>query len=96
MNELNTTDVIRESVTTAIDNMIHAMEPQIHELATKTATLLVERGRMYAHSMVIGVQKRPWYLVGAAALLIAGAVALISHQPSESIADESKPDRLMH
>lgn len=84
MNINDTGKIVREQVTTAVHNIVSAVEPQINEYATKAAEQALDRGRDFAKAGYQSVRTHPMYLVGFAALLLVGAAVLLNVQSRQS------------
>lgn len=79
----NTSDIIKDSVASAVGNVVSAMEPQLNRMATEVANKAIDRSRDAAQSAYQAVQRRPIYLVGLAAILLVGAAILFTVQNRE-------------
>lgn len=76
----NVADVLKDSLAVAMGNVVHALEPQLNEFATRYAAEAVDRSRAMATRAVRSISARPWYLVGVAAVLLVGAAVVIGLQ----------------
>ena len=92
-NQTDLNEVLRESVTAAVGNIVHAMEPQLNDMATKAANQAIDKSRDVAQVAFKNVRRQPWYLVGAAAMLLIGAAILIGFDGGDLSDDLSDASR---
>lgn len=79
-NSTNNPDIIKDTVASALGNVISAMEPQLNRIATDVTNKAIDRSKDAAQSAYQAVQRRPMYLVGVAAVLLLGAAILFTFQ----------------
>ena len=83
MNSTTVSDVLKDSLAVAIGEVVHSLEPQLNDIATRYTHDAIDRSRKLATVAVREVKNRPWYLVGAAAVLLIGTAILIGFQRDE-------------
>ncbi|MEK7356344.1 MAG: hypothetical protein AAB250_07835 [Bdellovibrionota bacterium] len=76
-NVSNVGDILKDSIASAMGDVVQALGPQINELATKYAQQAVDKSRVVALGAVKRVRAQPWFLVGIAAVLLVGAAMMI-------------------
>lgn len=79
----NVGDILKDSLSSAMENVVHALEPQLNDLATRYTHQAIDKSRDLASGAVTQVRAHPWYLVGIAAVLLIGAAVLIGFQSNE-------------
>ncbi len=83
----NSSDIIKDSLAGAVNQVVTAMQPQVNEFATRVATRAVDQVGAGAQTALRTVQRQPWYLVGCAAALLVGAALIIGFGSREVIED---------
>lgn len=87
VSNTNVADVLKDSLTHAMTDVVHALEPQLNELATRYTQQAIDKSRVLATGAVSKVRAQPWYLVGVAAVLLIGAAVLIGFQANDEAVD---------
>ncbi|MES2964855.1 MAG: hypothetical protein V4760_13270 [Bdellovibrionota bacterium] len=86
MSNINVGDVLKDSLASAMGEVVHALEPQLNDLATRYTHQAIDKSRTLGTAAVTRVRNQPWYLVGAAAILLIGAAIMIGFQSNEDTA----------
>jgi hypothetical protein len=82
-------DVLRGSFTSAFDQIVKEIEPQINEFTSNIARQAIDKGQTFGKSAVSRVQSQSWGRIGLAAALILGGVAVLGYQAAEAIVDQN-------
>ena len=82
----NVGDVLKDSLASAMGEVVHALEPQLNEMATRYTHQAIDKSRVLATGAVTRVRNQPWYLVGFAAVLLIGAAIMIGFQAHDEAA----------
>ncbi len=70
-------DVLRDSISSAVANVVRSVEPQLHEYASQLTEQALDQGKKLVTTTFRTVRREPWYLVGVAAVLLVGAAIIL-------------------